>query len=440
MSQQVNIEGNSRNFKGTSLIVRLKDVVLSLRDGTHGSFQRVEFGRPLLSAKNIKGGRLIVSDSESYISEIDNAEVTKNGAFRAGDVLLTIVGTLGGVACLEVDGLAFQRSVASIRPSKDIDGRYLYWCLTDVSTLDQINSRVKTTAQSGLYLGEVRQLQILMRSKEEQIAIADSLDKMTAIIDKQRVLLERKKALLQEHKKALIHEAVTKGLTPGVAMKPSGVDRIGDVPCDWRVSRVKDLMNIRGGGTPSAEHIFAQDECINGVPWATPSDYQDDICDISKTQRVISIEGWNLIGKSFASENALLVSCRAPIGKIGYVKNGVSFNQGCKALQVNHAILDSRFAHYSLIASVKKMHELGRGTTFQEISSTNLGRVEVALPPLREQYEIAEYLDKVSSSISRAQELLERKITLLRDIRFSLIHEAVTQGVPASVDQSLSRA
>jgi type I restriction enzyme S subunit len=99
--------------------VPLKWCLASLRDGTHGTYQRVSGGVPLLSAKNISSGRLLITDDESTISESDYEDIDRNGYLARGDVLLSIVGSIGSVALFDIDErVAFQRSVAVLRPRR----------------------------------------------------------------------------------------------------------------------------------------------------------------------------------------------------------------------------------------------------------------------------------------------------------------------------------
>ena len=83
---------------------------------------------------------------------------------------------------------------------------------------------------------------------ETQKKIADYLDVEVSLLDKQVSLLERKYALLGDYKDALIFETVTQGLDKAVPMKDSGIDWIGKIPEGWKVKRVKDIVNLRGGG------------------------------------------------------------------------------------------------------------------------------------------------------------------------------------------------
>ena len=92
-----------------------------LKDGTHGSYESVQQGAWLLSAKNIINNRVVITSNDRKISENDFKKIHDKFQLRKGDVLLTIVGTIGRSAILkEANKLTFQRSVAYLRPDENI--------------------------------------------------------------------------------------------------------------------------------------------------------------------------------------------------------------------------------------------------------------------------------------------------------------------------------
>lgn len=423
---------NGNNFKKINLeecvrneTIRIKDISISVKDGTHGSFDRVENGFPLLSAKNIKNGGLIVGEFESKISQKDHHEIIKNGAFKRGDVLMSIVGTLGSVSILNYDNMAFQRSVASIRTNRSTSNRYIYWCLTEVSISMQIQSMVKTTAQSGLYLGDVKRLLIWRRIYSEQIAIADYLDKTTALIDKQRALLERKKALLQEYKKSLIHEAVTKGLDPSVPMKNSGVDWIGEVPNHWDIRRVKDVCKLVMGQSPESgdvSDLIVSPKCLPflqgcsefGASYPSPEKYCSEYSKVSMAGDV-------------------LFSVRAPVGRTNLADQKYVIGRGLcslRATSINSSYIN--WVTQSVIAP--SMSEKVTGSTFEAVSVSDVKTSYIPIPPIEEQRVTASRLSVMTELLDQQISLIEQKMKLLVQLRSSLIHEAVTKGVPSATD------
>lgn len=93
-----------------------------------------------------------------------------------------------------------------------------------------------------IYMPDVSRFSTPVPPLEEQLVIADFLDRETAQIDalikKKRRLIE----LLEEKRTALITRAVTKGLDPDVEMKDSGLEWLGEIPAHWRPMRIGRLF------------------------------------------------------------------------------------------------------------------------------------------------------------------------------------------------------
>jgi type I restriction enzyme S subunit len=175
--------------------IQLRRVTTAINDGTHGSFERVPDGVPLLSAKNVVGGHVFLSNEESRISQEDFLLIDRTGYLRTGDVLLTIVGTIGRTAIFDcAEPVAFQRSVASLRPSRDTDGRYLRYVLDSTFFQSQLTSATRQSAQGGVYLGDLAEARIPIVPVARQRAIADYLDAETAHID---ALIEKKRRMVE---------------------------------------------------------------------------------------------------------------------------------------------------------------------------------------------------------------------------------------------------
>ena len=100
--------------------VRIEDVTEFVLDGTHGSPVRTEDGIPVLSAQNVRNGTLHFL-TDRYTSSAEYDDFRRRLPLAAGDVLLTIVGTIGRAAVVdELHPLVFQRSVAVLRPRIDV--------------------------------------------------------------------------------------------------------------------------------------------------------------------------------------------------------------------------------------------------------------------------------------------------------------------------------
>lgn len=190
---------------------KIKTVVLGLTDGTHGTFERVTKGEPLLSAKNVFDEGLNITDSESMISEEDYRKITANGFPHKGDVLLCCVGTVGRTTIYPYERpLAFQRSVIFMTPNTNIiTSKMLNYALMSNDVYNQESLLINQAAQAGLYQGAVREIYIAVPPLEIQDEITAFLDskcsKINESIERSNKIIQK----LEEYKKALIYNAVT---------------------------------------------------------------------------------------------------------------------------------------------------------------------------------------------------------------------------------------
>lgn len=174
-----------------------------IKDGTHGTYARVENGYLLLSAKNILNGKLDIQESESLISENAYKEIVKNGFPKKKDLLISCVGTIGRCCIFDTDEeIAFQRSVAFIRQNQ-IDNLFLMYFIQSDLFQKQLREAVNASTLGGVYLEAFNPLQISFSSdKKEQTAIANVLSSMDKEIETLNTKLEKyrnlKTAMMQQ--------------------------------------------------------------------------------------------------------------------------------------------------------------------------------------------------------------------------------------------------
>ena len=130
-----------------------------LKDGTHGTHVDANEGPLLLSAKNIKDGTIKWDDTDRRISLEEYEKIHSKFNLKSGDVLLTIVGSIGETAILQdSESLTFQRSVAFLRPQNDITSEFLYSEIQSEHFQKELESRKSTSAQPGIYLGDLAEI------------------------------------------------------------------------------------------------------------------------------------------------------------------------------------------------------------------------------------------------------------------------------------------
>lgn len=159
----------------------LSDACEFVLDGTHGSPSRTPAGIPVLSAQNVVDGGLDMN-TQRFTSQEEFDAFHRRLAVRPGDVLLTIVGTIGRAAIVSADmPFVLQRSVAVLRPRPHVSSRYLYHAITQPDYRSQLARATNQSSQAGVYLGKLNRTIVPLPPLPEQKRIATVLDKADAI-------------------------------------------------------------------------------------------------------------------------------------------------------------------------------------------------------------------------------------------------------------------
>lgn len=177
---------------------KLGEVTTKICDGSHNPPHGVDYSDyPMLSSKNIFFDRYDY-ESPRYLSKEDFEIEDKRTNVSDGDVLLTIVGTVGRTCCVQAPYTPFtlQRSVAVLKPKMEmLTSRFLMYSLHSLSALWE--TEAKGVAQKGVYLKQVANIQIPIPSLDEQQQIVAELDLLSGMIEKQRAQIEELDKLSQ---------------------------------------------------------------------------------------------------------------------------------------------------------------------------------------------------------------------------------------------------
>lgn len=174
--------------------------------------------------------------------------------------------------------------------------------------------------------------------------------------------------------------------------------------------KLGEVCTIVSGTTPKSTQPEYWDGDLN---WVTPAELTEESNVIYESQRKITQQA--VIDSSLKSFPAgtVLLSSRAPIGKVAIAGTEMYCNQGFKNLICSEKIYNRYLYHY-LKSKAEYLNSLGRGATFKEISKAIVENIEIHLPPLAEQRKIAAVLDKVSDLIAKRRQQLTKLDELVK--------------------------
>ena len=222
--------------------------------------------------------------------------------------------------------------------------------------------------------------------------------------------------------------------------KPSSVEWVGDIPNSWEETRLKYIGNLYGGLTGKSGEDFKQDDNPNNKPYIPYTNiFRNTYISKNHVDYVVLEDGENQ-NKVQKFDLFFLMSSETyqDLGKPCILIDDIEelyLNSFCKGFRVNRIDVNPLFLNYQLLGSIHK--ELisieGRGFTRINLRQDRLNETPIFLPPLKEQLQIVQFLDEKTEVIDRLISTKERKVTLLKEQRTSLIYQVITKGLNPNV-------
>ena len=281
----------------------------------------------------------------------------------------------------------------------------------------------------GVSISEIKDFSIVLPKNEEQQKIASFLDRKCAEID---AVIDKTKATIEEYKKlkqSVITEAVTKGIRGDRPMKDSGIECIGEIPKSFSKYRIKNIGEIFGR---IGFRGYTTDDLVeegNGAITLSPSNLKDMTMNYSK----LSYLSWEKYEESpeikIYDGDILMVKTGSSYGKTALVTDlPLESTINPQLVVIKNISIDSKFLLYCFQTPyfLDQVENAVVGGTIPTMSQEKINNFFVFVPELKEQKEIAEYLDEKCAEIDT---LIAKKTALLEEIesyKKSVIYEYVT--------------
>lgn len=366
---------------------KLGEVCEKISDGSHNPPKGVVMSRNImLSSQNIQNDSLDMTKVR-FISDEDFLIENQRTQVKKGDVLLTIVGTIGRTCVLNgTEGnITFQRSVAVLKPSKEITSRFLMYFL--LSQNSALNATAQGAAQKGIYLKQLGNFGISYPPLSEQQRIVDYLDAAFAKIDATKANAEKS---LNEAK-ALFQASLKEMLEPKEG---------------WEEKKVGDISEIKGGKRlPKGEKLQSEPTSHKYIRVADFNEYGtvnlDDILYISDNV-------YEHIKRYIIKKEDIYISIAGTIGKSGIIPeelDGANLTENACRLILSKEI-NQRFMYYITISPefIRQEIESTKISAQPKLALTRLSDIIITFPPLSEQQSIVVTLDSLKSKVDRLQE------------------------------------
>lgn len=322
-------------------------------------------------------------------------------------------GTIGNAWLMEEPCWPSDTTFYLDQKSEAVTWRFLHCCLLHRPPSGEHS---KTTIPS-LKRGDLQEIALLLPPLEEQEAIAHALQGVQAAIQARRRELD----LERERKAALLDHLFTYG-TRGEATKET---EIGEMPSTWRVVRLGDLVDVKGGKRLPKGSDYVDDP--SATPYIRVTDFKDGSVDVGGV-RYISSEVATAIKRYTINHEDVYLSIAGTIGLVGVVPpalTGANLTENAAKLVVRNA---EEVGHLYLRRFLNtepaqgQIRALTMKTSQPKLALMRIKEILVALPPLDEQQE----LEDVLAACDRKAVALEREIALHEELFQVLLEELMT--------------
>lgn len=322
----------------------------------------------------------------------------------------------------------YSNVVQRITLNKNINRDFTAWSLDSGA----VNVKGYGVSIESLNFEMWKELVITIPTIQEQKSIANYLDKATNKIDTLIIKQKRLVELLKEKRQALISKAVTRGLDDSVEMKESGVKWLGEIPKHWKLPQIaRILLLMEQGKSPECDNNIAglnvwgvlKTSCVNNGIYNSEANKTLPSSIKPFTQYEVKEEDI-LMSRASGSINL--------IGSVAYVyktRNKILLSDKIFRIYVDKSVNKIFFTYLMGSEYMRTNIEMsisgGEGMA-NNIAKSAITKFKIALPPIKEQQTIINYLDQKTTQIDILISKATKAITLLQEKRTALISAVVT--------------
>lgn len=345
---------------------------------------------PAIRGLNVKNGRFNFKELK-YIDDSDFSKLSRSKLLPK-DIVFTYVGTIGNAAIVPNNtNWYLAPNVAKIR-STNVDPKFLLQILINPNfKRREIFSWITTSSQPALSMSNIRNFKLYLPSIMEQEKLGEFFSKL----DRQIELEEEKLELLEQQKKGYMQKIFSQQLR--------FKDENGNDYPKWENKLLGNLVNITMGQSPSSKNYTENSN------YTTLVQGNADLNNGYIQPRIYTKQITKL-----AEVNDILLTVRAPVGKIGRAQLKACIGRGVCAIKGDSFI----YYFLELFDLQNKWIRFSQGSTFESISGNEIKNIDIAYPINEERQKISEFLSKLDellkNQLLKVEQLKQRKKGLLQ--------------------------
>ena len=189
---------------------------------------------------------------------------------------------------------------------------------------------------------------------------------------------------------------------------------------DWERKPIRKIGEIIGGGTPATN----QKRFWNGnINWFTPSEIKSKYSNSSI--RKISEQGLAQSSAKLLPVGTILFTSRATIGEVSIAREECTTNQGFQSFVINSSSYSNEYTYYWIVKNKILFLRIANGSTYLEVTNSEIKKILFDAPNLKEQQKIASFLSSVDTKI----EQLGKKKALLEQYKKGIMQKLFSQEI-----------
>ena len=377
------------------------NVCKKLTDGSHNPPPKCSNGYTVISAQNIKNGKIVFTDKDRYTDELGFQKENPRTQITNGDIILGIIGgSIGNVAIYDLSvPVIAQRSISII--DTYVSNIYCFYLLQSTIFQSLFLEKSIGNAQAGVYLGELDKLYIPLPPLSEQQRIVTEIKRWFALIEQ----IEFDKADLQttikQTKSKILDLAIHGKLVPQDPNDEPAIELLKRInpdftPCDnghytqlpkgWTTIKVGDVAIYTNGRAFKPE-----DWMHEGLPIIRIQNLNDNSASYNRTPKTYE-------SKYLIHNGDLLFAWAASLGT--YIWNGGKAWLNQHIFKVDpYPFAQKQYLYHVFKAMITEFYTQSHGSGMVHITKKQFENIKLLLPPLEEQKRIVQTLEQISTKL-----------------------------------------
>ncbi|EFI37537.1 restriction endonuclease subunit S [Bacteroides xylanisolvens] len=377
------------------------NVCKKLTDGSHNPPPKCSNGYTVISAQNIKNGKIVFTDKDRYTDELGFQKENPRTQITNGDIILGIIGgSIGNVAIYDLSvPVIAQRSISII--DTYVSNIYCFYLLQSTIFQSLFLEKSIGNAQAGVYLGELDKLYIPLPPLSEQQRIVTEIKRWFALIEQ----IEFDKADLQttikQTKSKILDLAIHGKLVPQDPNDEPAIELLKRInpdftPCDnghytqlpkgWTTIKVGDVAIYTNGRAFKPE-----DWMHEGLPIIRIQNLNDNSASYNRTPKTYE-------SKYLIHNGDLLFAWAASLGT--YIWNGGKAWLNQHIFKVDpYPFIEKQYLYHVFKAMITEFYTQSHGSGMVHITKKQFENIKLLLPPLEEQKRIVQTLEQISTKL-----------------------------------------